>query len=328
MKKSLLLLAVLLALGAAAYFLRPQSGSGIDTWDRKFAYDGTISKIEVHKVGTSPQSFELRKGKWYVNDQLVASYKITSLLKAITSSRIENLPPSAGVPVIFNSIKKNGVSVKVYDGSGKEVRSYSVGPDATNSRCSYFLMDGSKQPYCMNISGFGSMRTRFVQETAEWRDVALYRVPTEEIASLRVEYNKDYTSSFEIIQSGSSIEVLDIGGKTLGKAINEDRTRSYLSEFNELYGEGYDNYYEKTDSIKKLLPFATITMKKTDGSERSIRLFPMAELRDPTDEVSRAQEAALHIQKYFVDVSNGDFMVAQQKLLKNVLRPYDFFLAE
>jgi len=330
MKKILILLAVLLGLSAVAYYLQQEKSVDLmDTTDRQFAYADRqdIGKIVLNKKGWREQEFEYKKRNWYLNGKKVADYKITTLLKGITSTRVENLPPKEAYPTIKKSIKESGVHVEVYNRKGNKVRSYTIGPDAINDRCTYFMMDGHKTAYCMNIAGFGSVRTRFVQDEEEWWDVALYEVEESDIESIKVEYNKDYTSSFEIKRNAGSYDVVDLGGKTKGQTIDLNKVRAYLSEFRKLNGEGYDNTYMKRDSITKLLPFATISLTERTGDTKWIKLFPIAELMDPADEAFDAEDALI-LDKYFVEVSTGDFMVAQQRLLQPVLRPYSYFLAE
>jgi len=330
MKRLIILFAIMVFLAGGAYFAKEYAGdkgnTSIDTSDRKFAFDDKddIAKIIINRADKKVNTFTNKKGRWYINDYLVADYKINLLLNAITKIRVENLPPKTGHQTIFKSIKENGINVQVYNKSGKKVRAYDIGPDATNDRCTYLVLEGFKQPYCMNISGFGSLRSRFNQDVALWRDVAIYRLAEDEIASVKMEYNKDYTSSFEITNEGGKVSVIDIGGKTKGQQINEAKVKSYLSAFRELNGEGYDNDYILRDSINTLLPFATVTVQETNGKVKSMKLFPMAEMIDPEDESFDAEDA-LRLEKYFVEISNGDFMVAQQKLLKPIMRPNSYF---
>ena len=39
-------------------------------------------------------------------------------------------------------------------------------------------------------------------------------------------------------------------------------------------------------------------------------------------------EEAKNIERFFINHSKGDFMVTQNRLVKEVFRPYDFFLME
>ena len=330
MKKILTLLAVLIVLAAAAYYLRPadDGSSSIDTRDRAFAYEDedNIGKIVLKKVDWDEQVFERRGEDWYVNGYLVAPYKITTLLNGITRARIEHLPPKNTIPTVYDFIEKQGVSVKVYDKRGKEVRSYTVAQNSHNGRCTYFLMDGATQPYCINLKGAGKMRPRFVQQIDIWRDVALYRVPPEDIETLTVEYPKDYTSSFEIRKKGSSYDVIDIGSKTTGKEISQQAVKNYLSGFEELYGEGFANNYGKKDSVAKLVPFMRVSMTKKGGEVQTIQLYPREEVEFDTEETNDLQDSE-QIEKFLVITSSGDLMLAQQELLMPILRPYDYFLA-
>jgi len=330
MKKTLILLAILVTLGAVAYFLKTNNAndnSSIDLSDRNFAYENenNIGKIILQKPNQKAQIFERRGQDWYVNDYLVGEYKIPTLLKAITSVRVEHLPPKNTIPTIYDAIKKDGVHVEVYTKSGKKVRSYTVGPNANSGRCTYMLADGKDQPYCMNIKNFGQLRPRFVQTLDTWRDVALFRLDKEDITDLTVEYNKDYTSSFQIIKNRGDYIVKDIGGLTKGNKINQARVLDYLSEYEKLYGEGLDNNYNLKDSVSNLLPFATVTVIKKGGESKSIKLFPKEEVQNISDEVLTTDDTK-QIQKYFVSTSDGDFMVAQHRLIRPIFRPYDYFI--
>lgn len=336
MKRLAILFALLIASGGLAFYLNSNSDDGktsITGEDRNFAYPrDQISKITVKKVDYPMQTFTLKEGgEWYINDKYkVSQFTMPYLLQCVSDLTIQNIPSKKSTKNIINDIKRVGIQVKVYDLQGKEVRSYKVGLESYDDKGTFFLMDGHSQPYNMYLKGFdGTMRTRFFQPIDKWRDREIWKYDPGEIKEVAVKYHKSLRESFKLEVDGSKISVNPnsqfITPST--KEVDQDKAKAYLSSFTRIYGEDYDNENIRKDSISNLVPFATISVKDNEGLVKSVDFYPFRDLLLKNVNTKDLEEAA-NIERFFLKHSKGDFMVAQMRQVKEVFRPYDFFLKE
>jgi hypothetical protein len=336
MKRLLILFALLLGLGGIAYYLNNNADNGktsLSGEDRNFAFQrDQIGKIAVQKVGEKMQTFTRKEGGiWIVDDKYkVSQFTMPYLLQSVSDLTIQSIPPKNATKNILNDFKKLGIQVKIYDLEGKEVRSYKVGSESHDDKGTYFLMDGSNQPYNMYIKGFdGTMRTRFFQPIDKWRDREIWQYDPKDIVEVGVKYHKNEKESFLLKVDESKIDVRPLSQfiKPSDKDINQDKCKAYLSSFTRIYAEDYDNDNIRKDSISNLIPFATIAVKDQTGHVNEVDFYPFRDLLLKNVNTKDLEEAK-KIERFFIKHSKGDFMVVQKRQVKEVFRPYDFFLKE
>ena len=336
MKRLSILFAILITLGGIAYYLNTNSNDGktsLSGEDRNFAFPrDQIGKMTVQKVGEEMQTFSLRKGgEWYINDKFkVSQFTMPYLLQSVSDVTIQNIPPKNATKNIISDIARVGIQVKVYDLDGKEVRSYKVGLESIDDKGTYFLMDGSKQPYNMYVKGFdGTVRTRFFQPIDKWRDREIWQYDPKDITEVGIKYHKNQIESFKLEVVGSKINVSPLSQfiSPSDKDVDQDKARAYLSEFTRIYAEDYDNENIRKDSISNLIPFATIAVKDKSGHINEVDFFPFRDLLLKNVNTKDLEEAK-KIERFFIKHSKGDFMVTQKRQVKEVFRPYDFFLKD
>lgn len=336
MKRLAILFAILIGLGGIAYYLNSNSDTSktsLATSDRDFGFPkDQIGKITVQKVDRPLQTFTKKKGGiWYLNDKYkVSQFSIPYLLKSVSDISIHNIPPKSATKNILKDMERTALQVKVFDLDGNEMRSYKVGLESYDDKGTVFLMDGSSQPYNMYLKGFdGNLRSRFYQPIDKWRDKEIFQYDPNDIAEIGVKYHKDQKESFKLTVGGSEIKVEPLSNfiKPSEKEVNQDVARAYLSTFTRIYAEDYDNQNVRRDSISALIPFATIAVMDKSGHINEVDLFPFRDLLLHNVNTKEVEEAA-KIERFFVNHNKGDFMVTQYRLIKEVFRPYSFFLKE
>jgi len=336
MKRLAILFAILISLGGIAYYLNSTSDSGktsLAESERDFAFPkDEIGKITIQKVDYPMQTFTKKEGgHWYINDKFkVSQFSIPYLLQCVSDIKIHNLPSKSATKNILKDIERIGIQVKIYDLKGKEMRSYRVGLESFDDKGTVFLMDGSSQPYNMYIKGFdGNLRTRFYQEIDKWRDREIWQYDPDDIVEVGIKFHKSQKESFKLTveSSGIKVEPLSQFIKPSEKEVDQDVAKAYLSAFTRIYGEDYDNENVRRDSISGLVPFATVAVKDKTGHINEVDFFPFRDLllRNVN---TRDLEEAKKIERFFVNHSKGDFMVTQYPMVKEVFRPYSFFLKE
>jgi len=336
MKRLAILFAILISLGGIAFYLNTTADDGktsLTGADRDFSFPrDQIGKVTIQKVDMPLQILTLKGGgHWYINDKYkVSQFTMPYLLQCLSDLTIQNIPPKSSTKNILADIDRVGLQVKVFDLDGKKVKSFKVGLESFDDKGTFFLMDGSKQPYNMYIKGFdGNMRTRFFQPIDKWRDKEIWQYDPGDIVEVSVEYHKSQKESFKLTVDGSKINVVPLSPfiKPSEKEINQDIGKAYLSVFTRIYAEDYDNENVRRDSIAGIVPFATIAVKDKTGHVNEVDFFPFRDLLLKNVNTKDLEEAK-KIERFFINHSKGDFMVTQKRLVKEVFRPYDFFLKE
>lgn len=336
MKRLAILFALLIGLGGIAYYLNSTADEGttsLTSPDRNFAFPkDQIGKITLQGVDKEMQTFTLAGGGvWYINEKYkVSQFAMPYLLQCVSDLKINNIPSRSAAVNIMKDFDKKGIQVKVYDLDGKEVRSYRVGLESADDQGTTFLMDGSNQPYNMYIKGFdGDLRTRFYQPVDKWRDREIWQYDPKDILEVGVKYHKSQKESFRLTVDGSQIKVAPLSQfiAPSEKEVDQDKARAYLSAFTRIYAEDYDNENVRRDSIAALVPFATVAVMDKSGHINEVDFFPFRDLLLRNVNTKDLEEAK-HIERYFINHNKGDFMVTQNRMVKEVFRPYDFFLKD
>lgn len=334
MKKTLGLLFLLLLLLVGWYFLDKSKDEdlGIDVSDRRFAVENLddIGRIVIASRRQEPTILQKENGKWYVGQEkkLARKNAMDNLLKVVKGLKMMFIPTKQSTKNILNEISLIGVKVQIYDTNDKLIKGYTIGGSPQNEIGTFMLMDGHYQPYTMHLPSLeGSVRGRFEMKNIDWRDRAVFRYETDDIDSLIVEYPKNKSESFTLTKStfGYDVKPTDKYVNTSNHKIDSDRARAYWEGYDELYSEYIENGNSKRDSVKMRIPFGTFTVV-TDEDRVVYDIYPLDDFiyeEEITDVHSDIQST-----RYFIETSNDDFYLVQQRLMKKLLRGYSYFLKE
>jgi hypothetical protein len=109
----------------------------------------------------------------------------------------------------------SGIHVEIFDLEGKPLLSYYVGGVTQDEYGTYFLKDGSSQPYALNLPGFdGNLRQRYAIPASDWRDVRFWMEDNDKIDTLTVDYPQQHQHSFKIMKKGSGYDVVPLYNTT------------------------------------------------------------------------------------------------------------------
>jgi hypothetical protein len=324
----LLLLFLLLALATGAYFYfgKGQSGqSTINTWDRQFKLSDPSS---LHKVFIADRMGNrttlTRNGDhWLYNgEHRVNENVMKNLLQVIQHVDILYIPPAAAVPPAVAHLASNGVKVELYDKNDGLLKAYYVGNTTADGRGTFFIMENANQPYVMHIPGLeGDLSIRYTPRGDQWRDKTVFRERPEEISYVSVEYPTKRNLSFILEKQGNDFSVSPFHETTRSstKPLQRGRVEAYLTGFERIMAEAYQNDLSYRDSILQQIPFSVITLRKTDGTEKVVSLFPL-DSRDAYGQLKTEE-----IERYFLDVNQQDFMLMQHRIIGKLLWAYEYF---
>lgn len=329
MKRTWLLVALFLLLGAAAFYVlrqkNTQSGSHV-SWDMDFAVKNTeeITRIFIADRGNHRATLERKDGFWLYNDKHVARpTAIQTLLETIKNINVLYIPPKASESSMVKSLASEGITVEIYGKNNQRLKRYYVGGVTNDERGTYVIMEGAEQPYVAHVPGFiGQLRARFLLKEDDWRDRTVFSEKPEDIQSISVEYPQQKSESFQL----DKVDIATYAVKPLFSTTPVSPTpqrkgvaEAYLLQFETLGAEGFETNNPLRDSVRALVPFAIVKLLRTDSTAKEVRFWPVAVEENYAT-------GKTYINRYFTDLNNGDaFLLTQERVFGKIFRGYNFF---
>lgn len=336
MNRTVVLLLLFLGLGGLTgwYLLsREDQQTTLAGWDRDFAVENTsvIHKIFIADRQGNRTTLERLDGYWLYNGRWRArTNAVENLLDAIGRLEMKYKPPQAMVEYMIKDLAANGIKVELYDQTGEQIKAYYIGGATVDETGTFIIREGAEQPYVGHLPGWtGNLRFRFNLKGEDWRDRTVFRYEPEQIQAVTVEYPKQKNKSFRLERVGRTIEVSPFYDITPRNAqpVSPSRVEAFLTGFESLGAEAFENENPRRDSVRRQVPFSIISVTDREGATRSARLFPLYPRRAVDPSTGRVVGPD-QVERYFADVSTGDFMLIQHRVFKKVLWAYGFFFEE
>lgn len=324
MKRNLILLIAVLVIGAVTWYVykhRTDPTTTIDRAESNFRIENTatIGRIILSQKDGTRSDLKREGDHWIVNGQhRVRQSNIDHLLNGIQKQNLDHIPNKAATENILTSMAVTGIHVEIFDLQGKPLLNYYVGGVTQDERGTYFLKEGTAQPYCLNQPGFdGGLRARYALTPVDWRDVRFWMEDPDRMDTMKVFYPKMRQHSFVLYKKGGQWTVNPMfitTPKKEGMVVN--RIQSYLTTLSMLACEDYMNEAQEKDSILQMVPFMDMTFVYPD-KRSSLRFYPIGPVTN--------SEYSPPVNRYFVNYEGRDFMIGQHEVMKGAFRSYDYF---
>ena len=332
MNRTWLLLALFLLLGAGAFYAlrNKQSATGSHaSWDMDFAVKDpqTITKIFLADRNGQTATLERKEDYWLYNGKYKARpTAVQTLLETISGLTVQVIPPKSSEIEMVKSLAAEGVKVEIYGKGEQKLKTYYVGGVTNDERGTYMIMENAEQPYIVHVPSFiGQLRVRYMLGDDNWRERTVFSEKLEDIQSVAIEYPQQKSESFRLEKTGASSYDIKPYFSTTPLSTAPQRkgiAEGYLVAFENLGAEGFETDNPLRDSVSALVPFAIVSLKKTDGTEKKARFWPV-EVRYKNDDGSP------YVNRYFTDLNDGGaFLLTQDHVFGPIFRGYHFFFGE
>lgn len=331
-RRTLLLAILFIALGAGAWYAwnkkQNQSGTRVSP-DMQFAVKNTdeIGKIFIADRAGRTATLVRKDAYWEYNGRWRARRTaIETLLQTIQKVNVLNIPPQVSDPALIRDIASDGIKVEIYDKEGERIKCYYVGGVTQNEEGTVYIMDGSEKPYICHMPGFvGTLRVRYMLGDDAWRDRIVFEEKPEDIQSISIEYPQSKSESFRLEKKDKGEYTVTPFFSTttrFASPLRQGAVESYLLQFGRLGAEAFETHHPLRDSISKLVPFSIISLKKTDGTEKFVRFWPI--------ETGYSElEGGEFVERYLTDMNMGEaFLLTQHRVFSPLFRGYSFFYDE
>ncbi len=324
MNRNIILIIVLVMVGGITWFVwknKPDTTSTLDRAESNFKIEdvNTIGRILITNKDGSRSDLKRTGDHWMINDQHRARQQsVEHLLKGINRQHLDYIPNKAATEGILKSIAVNGMHVEIFDRSGNSLLAYYIGGVTQDEGGTFFLKEGSSQPYTLIEPGFsGGLRARYALRPVDWRDVRFWIEDTAAIDTFKVDYPKDRQHSFMLFRKGNNYSIEPLHSTTPRKeGANNVKIESYVTSLSKLACENFLPESAERDSIISMVPHLQIDMIYND-KKSYLNFFP--------NSIPESQKAKTDIPRFFIDYSGNDFMLAQQEVIKGAFRSYSYF---
>lgn len=327
MKKTLILLLVLLILGGIYYTSFSNTDkTTIKLEDRSFMGQDS-DKIHTMTIKTKARPLlhiSKKNGAWYLNRKHRASKNMTdNMLSTLKTMEIKYVPTSNENNTIHERIKTFGIDVKTYDEAGKLLSDFIIGPNTNDEYGTYFLKRGAEQAYVMHVpSHEGGVRNMFAHDIENFRDLNVIDIKAEEIVSISMEYPKDVTNSFTLNKKAGSYQLQDLKGQS--EEINQKLAESFFASCENVNAEIFQNQLDEKEQILEQLPFAKLSLELKNGKELWLAMYPLVDVTSDYNTRSVKDVTTRH-QRYFVNTNWGDFFQVQSRFLDRFFKTGSHF---
>ncbi|MFK7773601.1 MAG: DUF4340 domain-containing protein [Saprospiraceae bacterium] len=344
MKRTLILLVLFLVLGTGAYYLmKNQDNSSTTSWNE--AGDFAVENVDdIYKIFIADRQdyrvlLERKNGYWSYNKKFKAKKtQIDDLLNTIKGVRMKYTTPRVAEDNMRKNLATSGVKVEIYDKNDNKMKVYYVGGSTGNSLGTYFIMEGSTEPYVMHIPSFqGMLKGKFLKQDDDWKDLMMFGEQVEEIQSVSVDYPKQKSKSFKIerkSEGGFDVKPFYEGTPEIEKTVLNAAVEKYLIGYGVMMAEAFENKNPHRDSIITTLPFVTISLTDTKGDTKVCRLFPIPQLDqygNPVLNTGVGMNGKQTIYRYFADYQDqyGDsFRLVQHRNFERLFWGYTYFFPQ
>lgn len=344
MNRTLVLLILFVLLGTGTYFmLENRDTSSTTSWNEKG--DFAIENIDdIHKIFIADRQnyrvlLERKNGYWTYNEKFKAKQtSIDDLLNTIRAVRMKYTTPRGAENQMRENLATSGVKVEIYDKNDNKMKVYYVGGATANSLGTYYIMEGSTEPYVMHIPSFqGMLRGKFLKQEDDWKDLMMFGEQVEEIQSVSVDYPKQKNKSFKIEKGDGgnfSVKPFYEGTPEITKSVLNPAVEKYLLGYSVLMAEAFENKNPDRDSISNILPFVSITLTNVDGQVKTSRFFPIPQLDkygNPMIASGVGPNGKQTIIRYYADYADEygeSFRLVQHRNFERLFWSYDYFFEQ
>jgi hypothetical protein len=337
-KTNLILFALLAVLGSisAWYFAvkNNDNDTSIEGYDFNFAVKDTanIGKIFIaDRQGKTATLTRVSPSEWQINGKFKAMPNaVDNLLDVVARIELMYRLPRNAVKGIVQDMASMSRLVQVFDKKGKIMRSYYVGGVDMDGRGTYLMMEGANEPYATHIPNFeGSPAVRYFTEEMDWRDRWIFSSSVEDIQEVSIDYPLQKGKSFRVKRNGSTFNVEPFYPVTPRSPtpVNQGLVEAFLINFKRLGMEGFENDYERKDSVRAVTPFAIVSLTDKQGKTKTLRFHPITKVNFEGGIVTNSQGEAL-IERYFAETSEGDFVLVQHLVFQKIFWAYEGFFGQ
>lgn len=287
----------------------------------------SIGKIFIADMNKNSITLTRKNQQWMVNGEYPAREDAIKLLLAtIHDIRMNHPVPKISHNAVIRNMASEAIKVEIYDRQNVLIKDYYIGSPIEGYRGNYFLMNGSKQPYVVDIPGFeGYVSVRYYTKVNDWRSRAIFNYKVSDISQIEVKYlDQNQKFSFQIAQVNPDSFRLSFSGK-----VDQKQAFKYFEFFKNVNSVAYAN--EKLpgmDTIKRRPAFCTIEVVDFEGKRKKVELVHMLTNKRSKYQMDiTGKEVIYDIDNYYAWINDHrDFVQVQDFMFRKLMVKPSYFI--
>jgi len=343
-RKSLLLV-IVLAVIAAFMLLNNRSGT-FRKESNTFAISDTSNVTKFFLADKSNNTVKVERsvgGNWVLNDKYeVNPTMVQVMLKTFASIDIKEPVAKSVRNTIIRLMAGKSIKTEIYQRvyrinifdriklfpHEKLTRTYYVGDATMDNSGTYMLMEGTEEPYIVNIPGFrGFVSTRYSALEGDWRSHSIFRFRVPDITSISVSFNEKPERSFRVTNlNNKEFTLTSLIDNRSVEQFDTVRVVEFLSMFKNLNFESIldEMTQTKRDSILSQPPTYEITLVDKQGKSHSLKTWKRKADIGQLD--LDGNQTEFDIERMYGMVEDAKYLVSVQYFVINdILLPLQFF---
>jgi hypothetical protein len=346
-RNSFILLAILAII--AVFLLLKNNGGTFMKKENTFAVSDTSNVTRLFLSDKNNNSVTLSRadnGSWVLNNKYEVNPAMIEVMLTTLISIEPKSPVSKGTRnTIIRMLASKSVKAEIYQRvyrinlfdkiklfpHEKRTRTYYVGDPTMDNSGTFMLMEGSEDPYIVDIPGFrGFVGSRYSSFEGDWRSHSVFRIKVPEIKSVSVNFSEKPEHSYRITNQNNQIFTLtSLFDNRNVENFDTTKVVGMLSLFRNLnYERVLDEMKKpKQDSILKVTPTKEIVLVDKLGKSHSLKMWKRKADIGQLD--MDGNQAEWDLERMYALVDNSEFLVSVQYFVFNdVLAPLPWFVTE
>ncbi len=342
MKKSIGIVLGLVLIVGAIFFVLSDNKSTLWGGESEFAVRDTAQIVKIFMADKAGGKVLLeREGTgmpWQLNTTMKGHPKVVKmLLTTLRDLEIKYPVSKKGHNSVIKDLASAGIKVEVYTNAYrialgdlkllpylKKERVFYVGSATADNMGTYMIMEGSKNPYVVDIPGFrGFVAARFTTKPEDWLSHEILRIPYTRIASVSVQSLADNSRNYRIQKQTEGYSLTDTYTKKNIQSYDTAALYTYLDGFKDVNFEldlSMKLSPEQVDSIiKNAPPLYEIHIQETLGKSYDIRTFKKERKNSEKDTPTEFSPDRLYA------LMDGKLMLVQYMTFDRLVRPVEYF---
>jgi hypothetical protein len=271
----------------------------------------------------TPTGWEMNSG------ECVQQHLVSTILETIRYIKVKSPVSKASIPTVNKNLTAHHKKVEIFQ-NGQLLKTWYIGTPTQDNYGTYMLLKDpvkgkSPEPFIMHMpNNYGSLKSRFITDPLEFECTGVFNYNPINIAEVNVVIPDSSFLNYRIVAEDDNRFRLFNNEKEIA---NFDTTfvRGYLTGFRKIHFESHNYVLDDkgVDSLKKVTPFYTISVKLKEGDGKNIRLFKRKydfEKRGLDGEILEIDQDRL-----WVELEDGTLVVGQYHVFQKLLRRIDYF---
>lgn len=331
MRKIVLYLFVLIALGITAYFVVwKEKEETFSPQEANFNVENIDQIQSIFLSSLKGDNIILRKkgNIWMVNDSIPAiEGRINDLLEALQKQRVSQPVSLAMHDYVITELSSNNTKVEIYTAKGK-THCFYVGTNPSSNNLTYMLNEGAKRPYIVKLPLHNLfVGVRYSAKLSDWRSKRILYAKPEEIEHIEVRYRDSTHYSFRLELQAGQAPVMK-GNYTIDKQILIEKVNNYVQQWDSIYCLGFEQRTKLKDTLfERGHLLAEVKMKALHHPEQNLLIY-FKPISKGTKGVLKVGNEKFDFDLYFGLLNGSEMVLLNRHVCQQILRSYPEFYGE